>query len=332
MNAFELTRRLIEIESITENEKGVAFFLREYLAGLKYEVTLEEAAPGRFNVRALAGQPDLVFSTHIDTVPPYIAFREDEEFLYGRGACDAKGILAAQIEAAERLRASGQTCLGLLFVVGEERNSAGAIHANQKPPGSRFLIDGEPTDNRLAVGSKGSLRAEIVTRGKAAHSAYPHMGESAILKLLDVLAEIRQMGLVPDSVLGETTCNIGVVEGGTKANVVPDYARAEIMFRVAEPVAGIKARLEAIAQGRAEVRYLFEVPIVRMRVVEGFETTVVSYTSDVPFLSRWGEPYLLGPGSILDAHTDHERISKKQLLEGVDLYVRLATRLLTGAG
>lgn len=328
MHLFELTRRLIEIESITENEKGVALFLREYLSQLDYHVALQEVAPNRFNVLALAGEPDLVFSTHIDTVPPYIPFREDESYLYGRGACDAKGILAAQVEAGQRLRLEGQERFGFLFVVGEERNSAGALFANRNPIGSRFLIDGEPTENRMATGSKGSLRAEILARGKAAHSAYPEMGESAIHKLLDALEEIRRMKFDPDPLLGETTCNIGILEGGTRANIIPDHARAEIMIRSVEALERIKSRLEGVVAGRAELRYAFEVPIVRMNVLEGFDTTVVAFGSDVPFLARWGQPYMLGPGSILDAHTDHERISKKQLLEGVELYVRLAVRLL----
>ncbi len=328
MHLFELTRRLIEIESITENEKGVALFLREYLSQLDYHVALQEVAPNRFNVLALAGEPDLVFSTHIDTVPPYIPFREDESYLYGRGACDAKGILAAQVEAGQRLRLEGQERFGFLFVVGEERNSAGALFANRNPIGSRFLIDGEPTENRMATGSKGSLRAEILARGKAAHSAYPEMGESAIHKLLDALEEIRRMKFDPDPLLGETTCNIGILEGGTRANIIPDQARAEIMIRSVEALERIKSRLEGVVAGRAELRYAFEVPIVRMNVLEGFDTTVVAFGSDVPFLARWGQPYMLGPGSILDAHTDHERISKKQLLEGVELYVRLAVRLL----
>lgn len=328
MHVFELTRRLIEIESITENEKQVAVFLQEYLTGLNYKVRLTEAAPNRFNVLALAGEPELVFSTHIDTVPPFVPFSEDEEFIYGRGACDAKGILAAQVEAAQRLRAGGESRLALLFVVGEERNSAGALHANKHPVGSRFLIDGEPTENRLAIGSKGSLRAEIIARGRAAHSAYPEMGESAVLKLLDLLEEIRRMRFEADPLLGETTCNFGILEGGTKANIIPDFARAEIMFRSVEPVDRIKMRLEAIVAGRAEIKYPFEVPIVMMNILEGFDTTVVSFSSDVPFLTEWGRPYLLGPGSILDAHSERERISKNQLLEGADLYVRLATRLL----
>ncbi len=328
MHIFELTRRLIEIESITENEKNVALFLQDYLSELKYRVTLQEAAPNRYNVLALAGTPDLVLTTHLDTVPPFLPYREDHEYIYGRGACDAKGIIAAQVQAAEELRVSGESRIGLLFVVGEERNSAGAICANGAALGSRFYIDGEPTENKLARGSKGSLRVEIVARGKAAHSAYPHMGESAILKLLDVLADVRAMDLAEDPVMGQTTCNIAILEGGTKPNIIPDHARAEIMFRSVGPLEDLKLALERLAAGRVEVRYPFEVPMTMMSVLDGFETTVVSFASDVPFLDEWGKPYLVGPGSILDAHTDHERISKKQLLEGVEVYVRLARRLL----
>ncbi len=329
MHPFELTRRLVEIESITENEKAVALFLREHLAGLGYDASLQEAAPNRFNVLALAGKPDVVFTTHIDTVPPYIPFAEDEDFLYGRGTCDAKGIVAAQIHAAETLRARGENGIGLLFVVGEERNSAGAIHANKTPLGSRFVIDGEPTENKLAIGTKGTLRLEITTRGKAAHSAYPHMGESAILKMLDLLQEIRGMRLPADDLLGESTCNIGTLNAGTKANVIPDCARAELMFRSVEPISRLKKRLESLVAGRAEIDYRFEVPVMMMNVAEGFESAPVSFASDVPFLTNWGKPFLLGPGSILDAHTDHERISRKELLEGIDLYVRLAELLLS---
>ena len=330
MHVFELTKRLIEIESTTGNEKEAALFLRGHLAGLGYDVALQEAAPERFNVCAFAGPPIIVFTSHIDTVPPYIPFREDGEFLHGRGACDAKGIVAAQIEAAERLRREGENRIGLLFVVGEERNSAGALRANREPPGSRYYINGEPTENRLAIASKGSLRVELAAGGRAAHSAYPERGESAILKLLDVLEDIRRMDLPRDPQLGSSTCNIGVLEGGTRPNVVPDYARAEIMLRSVEPIADLKQRLEAVIRGRVRVDYRFEVPPVRMEAVEGFETTVVSFTHDVPFLDRWGKPFLMGPGSILDAHTDHERVSKSELLKGIDLYVRLA-RLLLGA-
>jgi acetylornithine deacetylase len=329
MHVFELTHKLIDIESITENEKDVAYFLKDHLSGLGYEVSLQEAVPGRFNVVALVGKPVVVLTTHIDTVPPYVQFREDEDYIYGRGACDAKGIAAAQIHAVEKLRAEGERRLGLLFVVGEERNSAGAIVANKTPPGSRYFIDGEPTENKLVQGSKGSLRAEVVARGKAAHSAYPQAGESAILKLLDLLQDIRKMELPRDPVLGETTCNIGILEGGIKANIIPDRARAEIMFRSVEAIDRLKQRLESVLKDKAELSYLFEVPPIVMNTVPGFETTVVSFTSDVPFLGAWGKPYMLGPGSILDAHTDHERISKKELLEGIDLYVRLARILLS---
>ncbi len=331
MNIYELTRRLIEIESITGNERNVGYFLKDHLVRLGYKVELQEASPGRFNVWASLGRPLVVFTTHIDTVPPFIPSGEDEKCIYGRGACDAKGILAAQLEAAERLRARGEDRFGLLFVVGEERNSAGAIFANRTPPGSRFFIDGEPTENKLAIGAKGSLRAEIIARGKAAHSAYPEMGESAVLKLLEILNDIRAMDFVPDPILGRTTCNIGILEAGTKVNIIPDKARAEIMFRTVEPLDGLKRRLESLIADRVELSYPFEVPILKMGSVEGFETTVVAFSSDVPFLDRWGQPYLMGPGSILDAHTDHEKIAKSELLRGVDLYVELARRLLQSA-
>jgi acetylornithine deacetylase len=332
MRLFELARKLIEIESITGNEKQVAFYLRDYLSDLGYRVMLQEAAPERYNVQAFSGDPVVVFTTHLDTVPPYIPFREDDEFIYGRGACDAKGIIAAQIEAAERLRADGENRLGLLFVVGEERNSAGAILANRNPCGSRYFIDGEPTENRLALASKGSLRVELLARGRSAHSAYPEQGESAILKLLDVLQDLRILELPSDPELGQSTCNIGVLEGGTKPNVVPDFARAEVMFRSVIPPAGLKQRLESLVRDRCEIQYRFEVPIVRMGVLEGFETTVVSFASDVSFLDRWGKPFLVGPGSILNAHTDQERLSKRELEAGTELYVRLARRLLAGEG
>ncbi len=330
MRLFELARRLIEIESITGNEKQVAFFLRDYLAGLDYRITMQEVAAERYNLQAFAGDPVLVFTTHLDTVPPYFSFREDDEFIYGRGACDAKGIIAAQIEAAERLRADGETRLGLLLVVGEERNSAGAMLANRNPSGSRYFIDGEPTGNRLALASKGSVRVELIARGRSAHSAYPEQGESAILKLIDVLQDLRGLQLPTDPELGLSTCNIGVLEGGTKPNVIPDFARAEVMFRSVVPPGDLKKRLESLVRGRCEIHYRFEVPVVRMGVMEGFETTVVSFASDVPFLDRWGKPFLVGPGSILDAHTDHERLSKQELVAGADLYVNLARRLLAG--
>jgi acetylornithine deacetylase len=328
MHIFDLTRRLIEIESITGAEEDIGNFLRDYLAELKYEVSLQKVTSHRFNVFAAAGQPDVVFSTHIDTVPPYLPFNEDESYIHGRGACDAKGILAAQVEAAERLRAAGENRLGLLFVVGEERGGSGAKMANKHPAGSKFLINGEPTDNKLAIGSKGCLCLEVSTRGIAAHSAYPQVGDSAILKLLDVLGDIRGMKFEPHPVLGETTLSIGVLEAGSKANVVPDRARAEIMMRLVEPAANVKARLETLAGSRAEIAYLFEAPVVMMNLVEGFESVVVSFSSDVPLLTRWGEPFLIGPGSILDAHSDHDRIRKQELLDGADLYVLLAGKLL----
>lgn len=329
MQIFDFTRKLIEIESITGAEEAIGCFLRDYLVELKYDVTLQKVASRRFNVFAAAGQPDVVFSTHIDTVPPYLPFHEDETYIHGRGACDAKGILAAQVEAAEKLRASGENRLGLLFVVGEERGGSGAKIANKHPAGSRFLINGEPTDNKLAIASKGCLCFEVTTRGIAAHSAYPQVGDSAILKLLDMLGDIRGMKFEPHPILGETTLSIGVLEAGSKANVVPDRARAEIMMRLVEPAANVRARLETLAGSRAEIACLFEAPVVMMNLVEGFESVVVSFSSDVPLLTCWGEPFLVGPGSILDAHSDHDRIKKQELLDGVNLYVILAGNLLS---
>jgi len=329
MHVFELVRALVEMESISGNEKGVALWLRDYLTRLGYRVALPEAAPDRFNVLAQTDStPELVFSSHIDTVPPFLPFREDQDCFYGRGTCDAKGIVAAQIAAAERLRHAGEARLGLLFVVGEERNSSGALYANHHPIGSRFLINGEPTDNRLAVGTKGSLRAMIHTRGKAAHSAYPEAGESAVLKLLDILQDLRHSPLPQDPVLGETTCNIGVISGGTRANIIPDAANAEVMFRSAKPLAEVKSLLQNTVAGRGAIEVLMEVPVQLMNVVDGFETCVASFATDVPLLSAWGKPFLLGPGSILDAHTEHEKLAKKELLAGIDLYVELARHLL----
>ena len=239
MELFTLTRNLIDIESITGNEKRMAVFLGDRLQTMGAEVSLEEAEPDRPNVVACWGKPDVVLSTHLDTVPPFFPSREDGEYIYGRGACDTKGIIAAQIEAAARLRAQGISDFGLLFVVGEERNSAGALFANKSPRGSRYLINGEPTDNRLAVGTKGVLRLEIEASGRMAHSAYPELGESAIEKLLEALNRLRGIKLPEDEMLGKTTCNIGIIQGGRAPNVIADSAHAEVMYRLVRPGEGL---------------------------------------------------------------------------------------------
>jgi acetylornithine deacetylase len=330
MNPFVLTRHLIDIPSLTGDEKAVGEFLATHLASLGYKIEQQEAGADRFNVIATTGEaPQIVFSTHMDTVPPFIASSEDGEYIYGRGSCDAKGIIAAQIYAAEQLRKDGLNNLGFLFTVDEELSSAGAQVANKHPLARecRFLINGEPTDNRLATGTKGSLRLFITTEGRAAHSAYPEAGDSAIEKLLDILEDVRACDWPADSFFGDTTCNIGVLNGGTRPNVIPDHARAELQIRLATDIERVKGIVEQAVAGRAHVEYASAHDPVRLFSVAGFNDCVVRFTTDIPYLSNWGKPLLLGAGSILDAHTDHERIAKHELERAVDLYVALAKKL-----
>ena len=324
----------MDIPSVSGEEDEVGRFLASYLEGLGYNVELQEVGPERANVLArTAARPRVVLSTHMDTVPPFIASSEDDEYIHGRGACDAKGIIAAQLTAAARLRAEGVEEIGFLFTVDEELGSLGARAANAHAWGREceYLINGEPTENRLAVGSKGSLRLRLLTEGRAAHSAYPEQGESAIEKMLDVLADIRNHEWPRDEFFGETTCNIGTVKGGTRPNVIPAEAAAELQIRLVKPSVIIKGMLEEVVAGRARVEYMSAAEPVRMLSVEGFEREVVRFTTDIPYLSEWGRPLLLGPGSILDAHTDGERVSKRELEEAVELYVRLARTLLKDA-
>lgn len=328
MDVFELTRRLIEIESLTGNEQQICGFIPGILEDCGFRVSLHAVSGKRMNVFATLEPPRVVLTTHMDTVSPYIPFSEDGDYLYGRGACDAKGILAAMIETGRSLVDEGVRDVGLLFVVGEERGSDGAKAANRMDPHSVFLINGEPTENRLALGSKGALRFEIRTQGRSAHSACPEQGENAIDKLLDILQDLRRLPLPKDEALGDTTLNIGILKGGGLANVVPDRASAEMIIRLVKGVEETKKSLEEIVRNRGEMTYGFECDPVRLEPLEGFETTVVSFTTDIPLLNRWGRPYLLGPGSILDAHTPGERISKRQLLESVPLYRRMALELL----
>src|SRR5712671_714261 len=333
MNLFELTRALVDIESTTNHEKNVGDYLFAHLNALaaRFDGCIERipAEAQRDNIFARWGEPVVTLSTHMDTVPPFFASREDGEFIWGRGSCDAKGIIAAMIAAAEKLLAAGTRNLGLLFVVGEERNSAGARAAAATPRGSRFLINGAPTKNRLALGSKGALRYEIAAHGKLAHSAYPELGHSAIHTLLDVLHDIRQIPLPQDALLGRSTLNIGTIGGGCAPNVVADHAEAEIMFRTVGDPADIRAAVSAATAGRAEARELLHTPAVQLAKFDGLPTTIVAFTTDIPsFEGTWGQPFLIGPGSIHVAHTSEERIPKKELSEAVDIYARMATQLL----
>jgi len=327
MDVFDLTKRLICISSISGDEKAVALFLAEYLNGAGFKVELQQAANNRPNVYARRGEPEVVLSTHTDTVPRYVEFSEDDQFIYGRGACDAKGIIAAMVKAGEALIEADVSDFGLLLVVGEEAGSAGARAANAIPNRSRFLINGEPTESKLALGSKGALRAILRARGRAAHSAYPEKGESAIDKLLEVLADLRKAELPNDETLGATTMNIGVIKGGVAANVIPPEAEAELMFRVVTSSDSLKRIIEGVAGSRVEIEYTFACDPVFTERLDGFENTVVAFATDIPLLTNWGKPLLFGPGSILDAHTPGEKISKRELVKAVETYEQIVLRL-----
>jgi acetylornithine deacetylase len=333
-----LTRQLCEIESTTYHEGKAGDFLAEFLKSQGWEVEktpvpqpVESATAGaRWNVYAgiPCRTPELVFSTHMDTVPPYIPFSEDGEFMYGRGVSDAKGIIAAQVAAATALRQDGFR-VGMLFVSGEERDSAGAKAANLAPKGSRFLINGEPTDNRLALASKGALRAVFKATGKMAHSAYPELGDSAVHKLVEVLGRLLTLPLPSIEDVGPSTLNIGQIHGGHAPNVIADHAEAQVLVRLVGDSAPLRAALIESCRDQAEVDFTLEIPFVRLRAVEGLPTMIAKFTTDIPQLSNWGEPLLLGPGSIHVAHTPFEKLSKKELLEAVQLYIEVAKKLLS---
>lgn len=333
MNLFELTRALIDIDSTTGREREVGDFLFRYLEDLVQTsggaVERMPVEGDRFNVFATWGEPVVVLSTHMDTVPPFFPSSEDDEFIHGRGACDTKGGIAAMLQAARELLEEGVRGFGLLFVVGEETDSLGAQVANRHPRGARYLIDGEPTENRLALGSKGYLYIRIEAEGKAAHSAYPELGESAVDRLLEVLARLRALTLPADPVLGETTLNVGTLAGGRAANVVADQARAEVTVRTVGPAGDLKRRISEAVHAVPGVRIaeIRETPAVQLGSLPGFATTIVKYTTDIPRLGAWGEPFLLGPGSIHVAHTPEERVAKRDLLDAARHYGDMVRQL-----
>jgi acetylornithine deacetylase len=333
MDLFELTRALVDIESITENESAMGNCLFDRLSALasRHDGQVERmpVEANRFNVFAHWGDPVVTLSTHMDTVPPFFSSREDADHIWGRGACDTKGIIAAMLFAVEELLASGARGFALLFVVGEERNSTGALAAAKQARGSKYLINGEPTENKLALGSKGALRLEITASGRMAHSAYPELGESAIEKLLDALEKLRRVPLPSDPVLGASTLNIGTISGGRAPNVIADHARAEVFIRLVDDGDSTEAAAERAVAGNAEIKEMLRVPAMHLGAFDGFETVVVAFTTDIPvFAGAWGKPYLIGPGSIHVAHTSEERIPKKQLVESVEIYKRMVKTLL----
>lgn len=331
MDAVTFTRQLVDIESITGNEAAVGNYLYGELCRIGYQTAKMPVESSRFNVYATSPDhpdPAVVFSTHMDTVPPFIPSSEDETRIYGRGSCDAKGIIAAQVAAAERLRAQG-IHVGLLFVVGEERDSLGAQVANDHAPAScKFLVNGEPTENQIALASKGTLRVEVTARGRMAHSAYPELGESAIDKLIPALARLRAMSLPSDPQVGACTLNIGLIEGGRAPNVIPDYAHADLLYRLVGSTEELRKDILATAGKDVEVTFPLELPFLRLRTVDGLSTMIAAFTTDIPKLTNWGEPLLIGPGSIHVAHTEGEYIEKQQLHEAIDLYCRIAKKLM----
>jgi len=334
LDPVALTRRLVDIPSVSGNERECGEFLDGFLGGLAHtyggKVERMPVEGDRFNVLATFGKPALTYTTHFDTVPPFFGSSEDEEWVYGRGSCDAKGILAAMICAVERLLAEGRQGLALLFVVGEEQGSAGAKVAAQHGVGSRYLINGEPTENQLAVGTKGALRLELHAHGRMAHSAYPELGDSAIDKLVDVLADLRDVDWPADDLLGPTTVNVGTLRGGRAPNVIADEAVAELLIRLVGDPEIVRGQVDSVVAGRLEVREVLCIPAVHLGTVPGIDTCAVKYTTDIPlFGPSWGEPFLLGPGTIHVAHTEHERISKRELSDAVDLYARLGRELLS---
>jgi len=335
MDAVTLTRQLVDIESISGNEAAVGNYLYGELCRLGYQTRKMPVEGDRFNVYATSADhphPAMVFSTHMDTVPPFIPSSEDEGRIYGRGSCDAKGIIAAQVAAAERLRQQN-IHVGLLFVVGEERDSLGAQVANEyaarnEGPRCQFLVNGEPTENHIALASKGTLRVEVTATGRMAHSAYPELGESAIDKLIPALTRLRAMPLPSDPEIGACTLNIGLIEGGRAPNVIPDYAHADLLYRLVGPSDDLRREILATAGDQAQVTFPLELPFLRLHTVDGLPTMIAAFTTDIPKLTNWGEALLLGPGSIHVAHTDGEYIEKRQLAESIDLYCRIAKKLV----
>lgn len=323
-----LASELLAFESTTGREREAVEFVSRWLIEREWNVTLQEVEAGRSNVWATRRGGGVTLSTHLDTVPPFVAPRLEGTRLYGRGACDAKGIAAAMMMAAQRLAEQGEERVDLLFVVGEEKGSPGARAANRLPATSKFLVNGEPTESRLASGCKGAQRLIVRARGREAHSAYPHLGESALERFLDMLPQLRTLALPTDAILGATTYNIGVMRAGTEANVVPGLAECELMIRLVGDIAPVRAAFEAWAGDKVELVWGSHIPAQHFHVLNGFEVAPVAYTSDIPLLDRWGTPLLFGPGSIHVAHTPLEYIDVAELEASVDAYARIVRTLL----
>jgi acetylornithine deacetylase len=327
LSLVALARTLVDIDSTTGQEADCGRWLAAYLRGRGFTVEEQPVSGDRFNVAVTMEPPRVVLSTHFDCVPPFFPSREADGLLHGRGSCDAKGILAAQICALEGLRADGVRQVGALFLVGEERGSDGARVANAAPNACRFLINGEPTDSRLGAATRGALRLKLTAHGRAGHSSYPETGESAIEKLLDALVRLRSIELPEREPLGRTHYTVGLISGGLAPNVIPPHAEAEVMFRTVGPSADLISLVDRL-RNLVDHDVVLDVPAVMLETVDGFETSVFPFTTDIPFLDRWGTPLLFGPGSVLVAHTDHEQVPIAELEAAVERYVELTTALL----
>ena len=323
-----LAAELLAIQSPTGEESDVVDFVSRWLLGRGWNVELQEVTRGRANIWATRNGNGVTLSTHLDTVPPYVAPREDDGRLYGRGACDAKGIAAAMLAAADRLAKAGEQRVDLLFLVGEEQGSDGARAANRLSATSKYLVNGEPTESKLASGAKGSQRVILRFRGRAAHSAYPELGKSAIAPMLELLPTIDRLDLPNDPVLGATTVNIGWIKAGTAGNIIPELAETELMFRLVGDVKPLKKSLEKWVDDKAEIEYGSYIPAQKFHTIKGFDVAPVAYTTDIPLLSKWGKPLLFGPGSIHVAHTPDEFIAVDELRNSVDAYERIVHSLL----
>jgi acetylornithine deacetylase len=323
-----LAAELLAIQSSTGQESEIVEFVSRWLVSRGWNVELQEVSKGRANIWATRKGKGVTLSTHLDTVPPYIAPREENGKLFGRGACDAKGIGAAMLAAADRLVKSGEERVDLLFLVGEEQGSDGARAANRLSPTSKYLVNGEPTESKLASGAKGSQRVTLRFRGRAAHSAYPELGRSAIKPMLDLLPTIDKLDLPTDPVLGATTVNIGTIRAGTAGNIIPELAETELMFRLVGDVKPLKKSIEKWVGDKAEIEYGSYIPAQKFETIPGFDVAPVAYTSDIPLLTRWGKPLMFGPGSIHVAHTPDEFIALDELRSAVDAYERIVRALL----
>jgi len=328
VETLTFARSLIDIDSTTGREAEAGRWLTDRLRSFGYSVREQPLDRGCANILATIDAPTVMFSTHFDCVPPFFPSRVQDGRLYGRGACDAKGILAAQLAAAERLRAAGERRVGLLFVAGEERGSDGAAAANTIANGSRYLINGEPTDSRLASATRGILRVRLRAHGRAAHSAAPRHGVSAIEKLIDSLVRLRSLPLPSDPDLGTTFYTVGLIDGGVAPNVIPAHATAEVLFRTVGSADDVLRALQPL-EALVAVEEVLRVSPIRLHTVEGFETEVFPFTTDVPLLDRWGTPLLFGPGTFLVAHTDDEFVTLEELNAAVGAYERLARACLS---